>query len=125
MFIAALKFATSTLICSKTFTGLHDNPSKFAKLEFKTNRLSLQTIAGKIDWLQLVSKWYIVLIDTLSSKQVKPCSRYSMVTLCNGADSKVEVANFVLYILYHKLQTYCKGKMSHQFAVTLIRGSAL
>ena len=55
--------------------------------------LSLQTIANKIDWLQLVSKWFIV-FNTLSFKQVTSCSMHSIVTTFRGADIKVEVANF-------------------------------
>ena len=61
---------------------------------FKTNRLSLQIIASKVDWLQLVSKWFIVIINTLSFKQVTSCSVHSIVTTFRGAVIKVEVANF-------------------------------
>ena len=61
---------------------------------FKTNRLSLQIIASKVDWLQLVSKWFIVFINTLSYKQVTSCSMHSIVTTFRGAVIKVEVANF-------------------------------
>ena len=61
---------------------------------FKTNRLSLQTTASKVDWLQLVSKWFIVFINTLSFKQVTSCSMHLIVTTFRGADIKVEVANF-------------------------------
>ena len=64
---------------------------------FKTNRLSLQIIASKVDWLQLVSKWFIVFfINTLSFKQVTSCSMPSivMITTFREAVIKVEVANF-------------------------------
>ena len=61
---------------------------------FETNRLSLQIIASKVDWLQLVSKWFIVFINTLSFKQVTSCSMHSIVMTFRGADIKVEVANF-------------------------------
>ena len=61
---------------------------------FETNRLSLQIIASKVDWLQLVSKWFIVFINTLSFKQVTSCSMHSIVTTFRGAVIKVEVANF-------------------------------
>ena len=57
-------------------------------------RLSLQTIASKVDWLQLVSKWFTVFINTLSFKQVTLCPMHSIVTTFRGADIKVEVANF-------------------------------
>ena len=57
-------------------------------------RLSLQIIASKVDWLQLVSKWFIVFINTLSFKQVTSCSMHSIVTTFRGAVIKVEVANF-------------------------------
>ena len=60
----------------------------------ETNRLSLQIIASKVDWLQLVNKWFIVFINTLSFKQVTSCSMHSIVTTFRGADIKVEVANF-------------------------------
>ena len=65
-------------------------------LYHKTNRLSLslQIIASKVDWLQLVSKWFIVFINTLSFKQVTSCSVHSTVTTFRGADIKVDVANF-------------------------------
>ena len=42
----------------------------------------------------LVSKWFIVFINTLSFKQVTSCSMHSIVTTFRGADIEVEVANF-------------------------------
>ena len=58
--------------------------------------LSLQIIASKeVDWLQLVSKWFIVFINTLSFKQVTLCSMHSIDTTFRGAVIKVEVATFV------------------------------
>ena len=42
----------------------------------------------------MVSKWFIVFINTLSFKQVTLCSMHSIVTTFRGADIKVEVANF-------------------------------
>ena len=56
--------------------------------------LSLQNIASKVDWLQLVSKWFTVIINTLSFKQVTSCSMHSIVTTFRGAVMKVEVVNF-------------------------------
>ena len=44
--------------------------------------------------MQLVSKWFIVFINTLSFKQVTSCSKHSIVTTFRGAVIKVEVANF-------------------------------
>ena len=54
----------------------------------------MQTIASKVDWLQLVSKWFTVFINTISFKQVTSCSMHSIVTTFRGAGIKVEVANF-------------------------------
>ena len=54
----------------------------------------MQTIANKVDWLQLVSKWFTVLINTISFKQVTSCSMHWIVTTFRGAGIKVEVANF-------------------------------
>ena len=48
----------------------------------------------KVDWLQLVSKWFIVFINTPSFKQVTSYSMHSIVTTFRGAVIKVEVANF-------------------------------
>ena len=42
----------------------------------------------------MVSKWFIVFINTLSFKQVTSCSMHSIVTTFRGAVIKVEVANF-------------------------------
>ena len=63
-------------------------------LVFKTSRLSLQTTASKVNRLQLVSKWFIGFMNTLSFKEVTACSLQSIVTTFRGADIKVEVANF-------------------------------
>ena len=54
----------------------------------------MQTIASKVDWLQLVSKWFTVFINNISFKQVTSCSMHSIVTTFRGAFIKVEVANF-------------------------------
>ena len=58
------------------------------------HHISLQIIASKVDWLELVSKWFIVFINTLSFQQVTSCSVHSIVTTFRGAVIKVEVANF-------------------------------
>ena len=47
-----------------------------------------------MDWLQLVSKWFTVIINILSFKQVTSCSIHSIVTTFREAVIKVEVANF-------------------------------
>ena len=57
-------------------------------------RISLQTIASTVDWLKLVSIWFIVFINTLLFKQVTSCSMHSIVTTFRGANIKVKVANF-------------------------------
>ena len=56
--------------------------------------LRLQIIASKVDWLQLVSKWFIVFINTLSFRQVTSCSTHLIVTTFREAVIKAEVANF-------------------------------
>ena len=59
----------------------------------KSPILSSQVVSLPL-WLQLVSKWFIVFINTHSFKQVTSCSMHSIVTTFRGADIKVEVANF-------------------------------
>ena len=44
--------------------------------------------------MQLVSKWFIIFINTLSFKQVTSCSMHSIVTTFRGAVIKGKVANF-------------------------------
>ena len=110
--ILCTKMYWHSFVSSKSSGHSHWEKLRISVIPMSPKRgISLQIIASKVNWLRLVSKWFIVFINTLSFKQVTSCSMHSIVTTFRGADIKVEVANFcaAMYTLIDQDEDYIEA----------------